>query len=168
MVNDVADGALSTCSRAGVYATKVAASFVRRTVSVHCTFGAATAVGISLVLWQTRADAVSALSIGTTRRRIAWIQRYFRFFLFDFGCTLSEWVSDKSGGARTDGNVVLDSAFGVETAGTRTRVSTLLGNASLVRGTVRVYHTFGSAAGWRSYIVRQARTRRLISYCSAG
>ena len=53
--------------------------------------------------------------------------------------------------ADTNRHVVPDPAVGIDATQSRTRILTLSVDAGLVRGTVRVDHTFWSAVWWRAY-----------------
>lgn len=59
--------------------------------------------------------------------------------------------------------MILNAALGVDAAGSITRITALLSNAGTIGGAVSVDHALGSAVGWCSNIVSQARAGCLIT-----
>ena len=105
----------------------------------------------------------SALGSHSTRMRIAGIRwfRLSRHFRTDGQrITTDEGITRLAADARADRIVILDFANGVDSARSRTRILTLLINASPVALTVAAGHAFGSARV--SVVAGQTGTNGLV------
>lgn len=162
MVSHFAECSHTAGSWTGILALAALAGLVPGTVRVEHALGAATHVGISLELRQTRALSSLAHSVGTARRGITGIAK-------DRSWRRRRWPAADEGIAliarRTtaDGRVVDDIAHGLEATRTGTGIATLLADARQVRGTVRVYDALWLAVGRSSEVARQAGTHCLLA-----
>jgi hypothetical protein len=135
MIVDVTFRVLTASSRTRIYTFISDAGFVAWTVSVQDTFWSATSVRISLVFRQTTANTIVALCVGTARRRIARICDY-RFWRWRrFRNTVRERISGVTVWTSTNRSMIDDTALSSSSAGSWTRVSALLSDASQVAAT---------------------------------
>lgn len=163
MVRNVADGVGAARARARVHAAIVDARLVRATLRVHRALGPAANVRIAKVAADARTDGIITDGVGAARRRVARIVGGPRFVALDDLDALRERVAGEVRPARADRDVVLDAALGVEAARAFARVAAALGDARLVRRTVRVDDALGPAVGRRAKVVGQARARRAVA-----
>jgi len=159
MVDDVALRKLSAHSRARILALVSYTGAISGAVGAQNTFGSAAFVRISLVIGDAAAGAgpvaLSALRVGSARRRLAGIGR---FLLLQYA--LNERISCVSGGAGASDGMADDSAFGVGATGPGTRIAAFLVDAGLRSRAVRINDTFGAARRRRSDVVWQTRAAR--------
>lgn len=78
-----------------------------------------------------------------------------------------EWIASVSFRTRARRCVINDRATRQETAGSRTRISTLFSDAGLVSRTVRVYRALGSAIRWNTDVILHAGARWRVADSSA-
>ena len=91
--------------------------------------------------------------------------KFIFIFLLNFQLTLfnaaDEWISLIVWWATADGVVVDNVAAGLDTAGSRAGVQTLLSDTRLDLGALGADHALGSAVGRSALIARQARAYSL-------
>ena len=158
MVDDSANGIGSTQTRAWVDALLRRARLSLRAVGVGDAFWPTAGVWVALgESWKTLADCNSsrvvvllgdAFSVVSAR---GWIARIsldrFPWWLGDRnGCACREWISLVRLRAVAHGHVILHTALGTESAHATTRIDALVAFAGLGAITVRMHHTFRSAA----------------------
>jgi hypothetical protein len=84
-----------------------------------------------------------------------------------YGVTSREGIASVARIARANRTVVVDVAAGVSAARSWTRIRTFLIETSLVLGTFRADHAFGSTSGRRTHVSGQARAHALAVNFSA-
>lgn len=131
VIDHITLGILTTNANARVSALVVNACLVLSTIRAVCTLWATAFVGISIVVCDTFASSSSlslnAFGIGSTGRRLTWVDG---LALPQYA--LYEWISGIVLQADTRHGMAYDPAFGVNSAGARTRVPTLLIDACLI------------------------------------
>lgn len=152
MIGHITNGIRSACTRTWIDTAIIDARLVRAAFGVHCTFRTTTNIRIAKVIVDARTDGIITDSIGAAWRWIAWIVCWSWFGMFNDFDALGEWIAGEMWTARTNWDVILDTAFGVEAAGAFAWIATAFSDTRFVRITVRVDNTFGSAI-WRCSIV---------------
>lgn len=171
VVENIAQGILTTSSRAGILTLLLLAGLVGGTVRVKDAFRAASLIGISKVLWQALARAGilarSTTGIDSTGAGIAGI-KLIQLLNPLFGAE-SEWITLHTLGTDAAGSVGDDAADRRLSTKSWTRIAALLLYAGLACWALRASHTFGSAVWRSSNVVRQASAgRRLVDLTALG
>ena len=94
------------------------------------------------------AVTLPAHSINSTRRRLAGINNFRCWGCADRFPAFREWIPKISLEADTQWQMVAHLAAGIDAAQAGTRILTLAVDTSLVRRTIGIYNTFGTAVGW--------------------
>lgn len=103
VIDNIAQSILSTCSRTRIHAFVSDACFIASAVIVYDTLRSTASVRITLVFRQARTYSVRALSVWSTRSRVAWIIKD-RFFCYDRDVIMRfETYKDNSRGLRGGG-----------------------------------------------------------------
>lgn len=135
MIGDIALCILATCTGTGIDTFLIQASFVGRTVGAERALRSTAGIRIALIVGKTAADAIAALSIGSTWLEVARIYRRNRWLwcsLLDNLDALDKRIAGKTTATRANRQMVLYAALGVNAAGSVARIATLLGNAGTI------------------------------------
>lgn len=174
VIYDVTNSILTTSSWTRINTFVSRTCLVSWTIIIDDTFwSTATIVRITLIFRWTWTYSIQTLSVRTTRW---WITRVIKSWFFCYAkCLVWEWirlerkvdsltwggfgiatcegVSSVTFSTRTNWCVIDDIAICIDTAWTRTRISTFLLNASFIAWTFWVYWTFRSTIrGWTHVI----------------
>lgn len=164
VIDDLALRLKAACARARIAALAAHAGAIARTVGAAGALGSTLFVRIALVLVDAGALAVATDRVRAARRRIARIGGTRCLGDGRLERALGERITGVAGVARADGHVSQDLAFGLEAARAGARIATLLIDARLIAGTVRIEDALGPATGRRSDEVLQARAGRMVAH----
>lgn len=146
VIDGLADGSVATNAGTGINTLGVDTRTILGTVRAECALGATAltqriteearqALAHSLITLYA-ANGVQSTWRGVARIRFGWWCYHT--------CALQEGVACVTCGARTDRNVIVHIAQGLQAAGTRARISALVAYAGSVGRTLRVAHTLGA------------------------